>query len=209
MMGGVPERPKGRDWKSRVRAKTRTEGSNPSPSAIFLLVFLLFSLSHSYTLHIRALLTLGTSHRESIVVFKDSFRKNKERLWGRSIVFKLGDKVSFSWDQFTPKRVFLLAPYLISLEREGSFEVLGRGKDAVLSGNFTIDGKNFLFQGVVEGNFGKTPFRGSFLLKGDIKRGNSTLELHYKGYMNLNMGIECFPKKVSISYKKVEGWLKW
>ncbi len=208
MMGGVPERPKGRDWKSRVRAKTRTEGSNPSPSAIILLVFILFGFSYPYTLRIKASLATEVSSEESVITFKDSFRRNGRKLWGRSIVFELGDKVSFSWDRFTPKEVYLLPPYFVSLGK-GSFEVLGKGKGAVLNGNFTMDGKSFVFHGSVKGNFGKIPFRGRFLLKGDMRKDGNGLKLSYKGHMALNVGIECFPKKVSIFYKKVEGCLEW
>ncbi len=144
-----------------------------------------------------------------MISFKDAFRKNGEKLWGRSIVFKLGDKVSFYWDRFTPKKIYTLPPYLVSLGRR-SFEIQGGGKSTVLTGNFTMDGRTFFMKGVVEGSFrGGTPFKGNFLLKGEVEKNDNGFKLSYTGYINLNMGIECFPKKVSISYKKVEGWVRW
>ncbi len=214
--GGVPERPKGRDWKSRVRDKTRTEGSNPSPSAIFsiflLILFPFFLLGAELEIKGSVVLLFRGTSKVSAIDVKDIVILKGNRLMGKELSFYFKDGVLLASEDIDDKKLFLLPVYLsyfLFIKKLKGSDVKINGKRFRVLGDFLFDDRSIAFSGSFSGNNSYTE-KGAFYFNGGVEKGDRVLKFNYKGRVRYHTWIsKGFGISVELFYKELKGMVVW
>ncbi len=219
--GGVPERPKGRDWKSRVRAKPapRVRIPPPPPSLLsVVLILLLFSKLFAGELVLKG--SLGVSvcgvcedgFKKGSMNFekRDRFILKKGFLRGSIFFLKIKDgKLLVERGPTSPRSIYLLVPYIVILSSNGyeRIDISMSSSDGSFSGSFKMRGEHFSIEGKVR--FTNPSGEGKLSISGRVEKNSRMLNFNYRGSLTGRFYLSSgFSFREILDYV-VEGLVSW